>query len=501
MLLPRTLSSIFLVVSVSFAIDVSVKKSRVWGPGLNADFLLPVRYFYVQLINKDGSNLTESVGEKAITVNIVPGSDRARIWTQVLDRHDGSYIVRYRPFSTSSDLSIHVLYNGRHIADSPYILKGDIYHETCNCPHQTAEQWAAAVGCTATYAQIENDLEPFKSVDMTKVAKEAVERFNQAGQHSICHYKIISNKVYRKCYGEHVGFKMFGDAILLSLSRKMFLPDIEFFLNLGDWPLETKRLDESPLPIFSWCGSKSSRDIVMPTYDLTEATLEMMGRVSLDMFSTQANTGPKWANKTAVAFWRGRDSRRERLDLVETALKHPDLVDARLTHMFFFPKDPAKYGELVPHISFFDFFKYKYQLNIDGTVAAYRFPYLLAGDAAIFKQDSEYYEHFYNDLIPNVHYIPLKHDLSDVLEKVKWAREHDDLVQKIAQNGQQYAREHLNPADVLCYHVRLFQKYATLLKRKPQIVKGFELVEQPTEGAACSCSKSKDSVKIPEKEL
>ena len=62
------------------------------------------------------------------------------------------------------------------------------------------------------------------------------------------------------------------------LSLQVRLPDIEFFVNLGDWPLEKKSVSESPVPIFSWCGSDETRDIVMPTYDITEATLEMMGR-------------------------------------------------------------------------------------------------------------------------------------------------------------------------------------------------------------------------------
>ncbi|CAL1538654.1 unnamed protein product [Lymnaea stagnalis] len=489
-MLSRTLL-VLIIFYLSNAVDVSVKKSRVWGPGLSADFLVPVRYFYIQLVNKDGSNVTDSVGDKAVSVSIVPGNGAPlRVWTQVLDRHDGSYIARYRLYNTASDLQINVQYNGKHIASSPYRLRGNVYHETCDCPHQSAEEWAQAVGCPATYPQIQQDLQHFRSVDMTKVAKEAVERFNQRGQHSLCHYKVIANKVSRKCYGDHVGFKMFGDAILLSLSRKMFLPDFEFFLNLGDWPLEDRRPDQNPLPIFSWCGSEGTRDIVLPTYDITEATLEMMGRISLDMFSTQANTGPKWPNKTAVAFWRGRDSRQERLHLVELSLKNPGMIDARLTNMFFFPKDEKKYGELVKHISFFDFFKYKYQLNIDGTVAAYRFPYLLAGDSAIFKQESEYYEHFYKELEPNIHYIPLKHDLSDVLEKLKWAKDHDEEVQQIAQNGQQYARENLNPDDILCYHVRAFQHYAKLLKKKPKSVKDFELVQQPEEKMSCSCSKA-----------
>lgn len=66
------------------------------------------------------------------------------------------------------------------------------------------------------------------------------------------------------------------DAILLSLARKIVLPDIEFFVNLGDWPLVP---EQGPLyPIFSWCGSEDTIDIVMPTYDITQSSLEAMGR-------------------------------------------------------------------------------------------------------------------------------------------------------------------------------------------------------------------------------
>lgn len=67
-------------------------------------------------------------------------------------------------------------------------------------------------------------------------------------------------------------------------------------------------------------------------------------------------------------------------------------------------------------------------MNIDGTVAAYRLPYLLLSDSVVLKQDSPYYEHFYADLEPWVHYIPIRRDLSDVLEKINWAREHDSEV-------------------------------------------------------------------------
>ena len=80
-------------------------------------------------------------------------------------------------------------------------------------------------------------------------------------------------------------------------------------------------------------------------------------RITLDIISTQGNSGPDWENKTEKAFWRGRDSRQERLDLVMMSRKNPSLIDAAMTHMLFFPKNPEKYGELVKSVSFFDFFK------------------------------------------------------------------------------------------------------------------------------------------------
>lgn len=72
---------------------------------------------------------------------------------------------------------------------------------------------------------------------------------------------------------------MFMDAILLFFTRKVRLPDMEMLVNLGDWPLIKKSSStDTILPMFSWCGSEETHDIVMPTYDITESSLENMGR-------------------------------------------------------------------------------------------------------------------------------------------------------------------------------------------------------------------------------
>ncbi|XP_053482642.1 protein O-glucosyltransferase 2 [Ictalurus furcatus] len=485
-----TLSCLVTVAVCSSAVP-SASKSLVWGLGLEANAVLPARFFFIQSADKTGKNFTTSPGANTFEVKITSLSEPfSRIWVQVLDRQDGSFLVRYRMYASYTDLSIQILLKNKHVAKSPYILKGPVYHESCNCPEPSGALWEKHMHCPSSFSQIQYDLSFFPKVDLERNAHEIPQRFGQ--RQSLCHYTIKNNQVYIKTHGEHVGFRIFMDAFLLSLTRKVRLPDVEFFVNLGDWPLEKRRTSEKLHPIFSWCGSNDTRDIVMPTYDLTESILETMGRVSLDMMSVQANTGPEWNEKNSTAFWRGRDSRRERLELVKMARANPTLLDAAFTNFFFFKHDESLYGPLVKHVSFFDFFKYKYQINVDGTVAAYRMPYLLAGDSVVLKQDSIYYEHFYSQLQPWVHFIPFKADLSDLLEKIQWAKDHDEEARKIAQAAQQFARIHLMGDSIFCYYFKLFQEYAKLQVTQPKIRDGMELVEQPKDDLfPCYCHRTK----------
>lgn len=81
-----------------------------------------------------------------------------------------------------------------------------------------------------------------------------------------------------------------------NLLSKVRVPDVEFYINVGDWPLETRKTD--PVPVLSWCGSTETRDIVLPTYEVTHSTLETMRGVTNDLLSVQGNTGNARARAT-----------------------------------------------------------------------------------------------------------------------------------------------------------------------------------------------------------
>lgn len=77
----------------------------------------------------------------------------------------------------------------------------------------------------------------------------------------------------------------------------------------------------------------------------------------LDTLSVQGNTDLPWENKIEQLFWRGRDARRERLDLIDISRKHPELFNVSITNFFFFKDQIDKYGPGQSHVSFFSFFK------------------------------------------------------------------------------------------------------------------------------------------------
>lgn len=283
---------------------------------------------------------------------------KCRVRIDQLDRRDGTYIVRYKIIGRCWNVEIHVTYKQQHVADSPYRITGDVYSEKCNCPKEI-DQWLADNQCDSSYEQIDADLKPFKSVNFTDIRSKILQKFDHPGGISLCNVVIKNNQLFRKCHGQHTGFKMFIDALFKALVKLVKLPDVEFMMNLGDWPLMKKggiTRTHGPFPIFSWCGSEDTFDIVVPTYDLTEATIEAMNRVTIDILSVQ-NAKTAWIEKKAMAFWRGRDSRRERLRLIEIARDHPHLINASLTNFFFYRDEEDKYGPKVPHISLFDFFE------------------------------------------------------------------------------------------------------------------------------------------------
>ena len=67
---------------------------------------------------------------------------------------------------------------------------------------------------------------------------------------------------------------------------------------------------------------------------------------------------------------------------------------------------------------------------------------------------------FYDDLKPWVHYVPIKNDFTDILDKIEYLRAHDEDAREIAVNGSKFARFHFQKSEIRKYLLNVMIKYS-----------------------------------------
>ena len=112
--------------------------------------------------------------------------------------------------------------------------------------------------------------------------------------------------------------------------------------------------------------------------------------------------------------------------------------------------------KLVNKLSPLEQSKYKYIIHIDGHVSAYRLSYELSMNSVILIVKSEW-KLWYSDLLkPYIHYIPIKEDLSDLIDIIKWCRKNDEKCKEIANNALKFYEKYLKKDGIFDYLQKLF---------------------------------------------
>lgn len=87
------LIALVVFISINFTVcdceRVTPERCLVWGPGLNPDVVLPVRYFFIQAVNSKGENLTLSPG---------------KLSTKTVALQKKCHCVKHKPLLTLADL-------------------------------------------------------------------------------------------------------------------------------------------------------------------------------------------------------------------------------------------------------------------------------------------------------------------------------------------------------------------------------------------------------------
>jgi hypothetical protein len=276
-------------------------------------------------------------------------------------------------------------------------------------------------------------------------------------------------------------------SMFLELCQERCVPDIEFFLNKRDFPILTQNGtepynhiygDNVPLksnnkyaPILSMCSSNRFADIAIPTH-------EDWARVKSfeDVFfppkcrNYRFKFNLEWDSKKSMAVFRGSNTgcgfnkeNNVRLKLAHLGKQYPQYLDVGITNWNlrirkhkdspYLQIPDIEDLQLVQKLSPEQQSDYKYLINVDGHVSAFRLSLELSMGCCILLVDSlEGWKMWFSDLLePYVHYVPVKADLSNLVDRVKWCVNHDDECRRIAKNALRLSKDHLAKKGILDY--------------------------------------------------
>ena len=255
-----------------------------------------------------------------------------------------------------------------------------------------------------------------------------------------------------------------------------------FFMNIRDFPISTKnkmypythitknkKLEYTPeSPILSLCTTDDHEDIPIPTPD---DLIYIYDEVYFPPLACDGLEKKKlcldWNKKVSRVVFRGSltgcftNSENSRIKGHEITKDFPDMFDYGITNL---NQRLKKHSEDSP-LTYYNSTKiklsskltsaqishYKYILVLEGHVAAFRIAYQLSMKSCLLIQGSKY-KLWYSDLLkPFEHFVTLKHDLSDLVEKTQWCMKNESTCKKIAYNGRHLSQKILTEEFAMTY--------------------------------------------------
>lgn len=258
------------------------------------------------------------------------------------------------------------------------------------------------------------------------------------------------------------------------------VPDGVYRINASDFPIARSPLSPepqtlpkeslpgngvSPAPPWSQCTEDGYLDIPLPTYEEWHRIMMHHGRRVCSRRQPHIPILFPWNTKYNAAVFRGSPTgigttpeTNPRIR-AHTMSPHPALdigVSStrlrRRVHSDGASDTDCTGWTFPPAKSFIPFIaqkKYKYIVHIEGNSAAFRLAEELGSGSCVLKVESRYRLWFECNLSAWEHYIPIRHDLSNLKSTVEWCLDHDDECKSIAENALRFYNTYLGETSML----------------------------------------------------
>lgn len=289
-------------------------------------------------------------------------------------------------------------------------------------------------------------------------------------------YRIVNGNVYRLGEDDPLGRAAVFEKILRRIQRSKKLPDVDFIVCMADGVPESYHakdfwICEKQAPLLAWAKRKEIAPFVVLIPDIL-TTKEMSWHHEIETVNEKYRQIP-WSKRKEVAFWRGASNdkaytlenvhQKPRFIISFLSTQFPQLIDAGFCRVY--PEEVAKAvaNMIVGNVPVANHLIYKYLPVLDGYMCTFPgYQWRLLSGSVSFKQESDEIQYFYSALKPFVHYVPIKNDMSDLVEKIHWAKGHDEECRAIAETGRKFALQNLMPNSIYAYFYWVLERYASL---------------------------------------
>lgn len=292
----------------------------------------------------------------------------------------------------------------------------------------------------------------------------------------------------KQCIKDEKNVIVFYDMIK-ELLKKFIIQDKFFFLNKRDFPIIFENNKEpyynifgvneeifdykstELCDIFSMSIKDNFKDILLPTFEDWYRIRSLESVLFPPIYKNyNYNFEYNWNKKINKFVFRGSSTgegynnlNNKRLNLIEKKEKSKfnNLIDAGITKWQLRPRiknkkfyfiNPENYNNyLNNNLSPEEQSKYKYIINIEGNVSAFRLSLELCMKSCILIVESEWKLWYSDKLKPYIHYIPIKSDLSDLDDIIEWCIKNEKVCKNIAENSYIFSNEILSKNSILDY--------------------------------------------------
>lgn len=176
------------------------------------------------------------------------------------------------------------------------------------------------------------------------------------------------------------------------------------------------------------------------TYEISKRSLETPCKNKVGWYGNIHTTKLAWGGHNRKILKEIGDKNKDKFEIVQSTVNS---------------KNSKTLPDLVSH--------YRYLIDIGGNGYSTRLKYLLFSRRPLLLVDRAHVEYFNCELKPYVHYIPVKMDLSDLIEKTLWMFDNNEKCKEVSENAFEFASKNFSLDLIL---ERIYQVYKNLEKEK-----------------------------------